>query len=128
MTAPSALPLDRPIRLGVLISGGGTTLVNFLEKIQAGELDAEIALVVASRPDCGGIAKAKAAGIACQVVSRGEHADVKSFSRAIFDYCRAANVDRREIDGHRTMPVGSCLAVSPLGAVVDLGGCQIPKR
>ena len=40
-----------PIRLGVLISGGGTTMLNFLEKIAAGELPAEIGLVIASRSD-----------------------------------------------------------------------------
>ncbi len=84
---------DSPLRLGVLISGGGTTLVNFLEKIEAGELNAKVAIVIASRPDCGGIAKALAAGVPCEVVSRGKHADVASFSRAIFDHCRKANVD-----------------------------------
>jgi len=48
----------RPIRLGVLISGGGTTLANFLMQIRAGSLDAEVGVVIASRPNCGGIAKA----------------------------------------------------------------------
>ncbi len=94
---------DSPLRLGVLISGGGTTLVNFLDKIKAGELNAEIALVIASRPDCGGIAKAEAAGVSCHVVPRGEHADVTSFSQAIFDHCRAANVDLVTLAGFLAM-------------------------
>ena len=50
---------DRPIRLAVLISGGGTTLVNFLKKIKAGELNAEIAVVIASREGNAGIARAR---------------------------------------------------------------------
>ncbi len=89
MTAPA----HQPIRLGVLISGGGTTLANFLAKIACGELDAEVAVVVASRADCGGIEKARAANIPCQVVVRRDHADVSSFSRAIFDVCRDVDVD-----------------------------------
>lgn len=83
----------RPIRLGVLISGGGTTLANFLTQIRERSLDAEVAVVIASRSDCGGITKAEAAGIPCHIVQKRDHADIQSFSRAIFDYCRAANVD-----------------------------------
>jgi formyltetrahydrofolate-dependent phosphoribosylglycinamide formyltransferase len=88
-----ANPLNRPIRLGVLISGGGTTLVNFLNKISSGELRAEIPLVIASRPDCGGIEKAKCAGLRCEVVSRKSFSSVDEFSSAIFDRCRDACVD-----------------------------------
>lgn len=93
MTGPPDSPLGRPIRLGVLISGGGTTLVNFLEKIDAGELNAEVVTVIASRPDCTGIAKAETKGIPCHVISRGEFSGVSAFSRAIFDQCREAEVD-----------------------------------
>jgi formyltetrahydrofolate-dependent phosphoribosylglycinamide formyltransferase len=85
--------LDRPIRLGVLISGGGTTLVNFLKKINAGELNAEVSIVIASRDGIGGIERAREAGLACEVLARKSFASVESFSAAIFDRCRAAHVD-----------------------------------
>src|SRR5262245_52274444 len=90
---PLAAPLDRAIRLGVLISGSGTTLTNFLAKIANGELAAEIPIVVASRSDCGGIARARAAGLECVVVERRKFSSAAEFSRAIFDHCRAARVD-----------------------------------
>jgi phosphoribosylglycinamide formyltransferase 1 len=86
-------PLDRPIRLGVLISGGGTTLANFLRKIAAGELDAEIPLVIASRPDAGGIVRARDAGLRVEVVNRSGYADVEPFSEAVFGLLREAGVD-----------------------------------
>lgn len=85
--------LDRPIRLGVLISGGGTTLVNFLQKINAGELNAEVAVVIASREGIGGIERAREAGLPCEVIARKKFDSVESFSTAIFDRCRAAQVD-----------------------------------
>ncbi|HLJ12609.1 MAG TPA: phosphoribosylglycinamide formyltransferase [Planctomycetaceae bacterium] len=90
---PVAPPFTRPIRLAALISGGGSTLANFVEKIAAGELAAEVSLVVASRSDCGGLSRARAAGLDCQVVDRKAFADVTAFSRAIFELCRAARVD-----------------------------------
>ena len=85
--------LDRPIRLAVLISGGGTTLVNFLKKIKAGELNAEVAVVIASREGIAGIERAREAELACEVIARKEFDSVERFSAAIFDRCRAANVD-----------------------------------
>ncbi|MFM9962084.1 MAG: phosphoribosylglycinamide formyltransferase [Planctomycetaceae bacterium] len=93
MTSSASPKLDRPIRLGVLISGGGTTLVNFLKKIQAGELNAEIAVVIASREGIAGIERAREAGLPCEVIARKRFDSVERFSEAIFDRCRAAQVD-----------------------------------
>ncbi|NOX53689.1 MAG: phosphoribosylglycinamide formyltransferase [Planctomycetes bacterium] len=90
---PLLEPLGRPIRLGVLISGGGTTLQNFIDRIQAGSLNAEIPLVVASKPGCGGIERAEKAGLPCQVVARRDYQSVDEFSEAIFALCRQAQVD-----------------------------------
>jgi formyltetrahydrofolate-dependent phosphoribosylglycinamide formyltransferase len=84
---------DRPIRLGVLISGGGTTLLNFLEKIREGQLNAEVAVVIASQKSCKGVERAVAAGLKCQVIRPRDFPDVASFSRAVFDELRAAHVD-----------------------------------
>lgn len=96
---PLEKPLDRPVRLGVLISGGGTTLENFLSRIASGELAAEIPLVIASRPDCGGIAKSRNAGLDCQVVPRKDHADTRSFSEAVFSRLREARADLVVLSG-----------------------------
>ncbi len=45
--------MSGPARLGVLLSGGGRTLMNLVERIERGELHAEIGVVVASR-ECAG--------------------------------------------------------------------------
>jgi phosphoribosylglycinamide formyltransferase 1 len=81
-----------PLRLAVLISGGGSTLTNLLDKIDAGELDASVELVIASRP-CDGVARSAARGQACEVVSPKKFPSVAAFSEAIFSRCRAAHVD-----------------------------------
>jgi formyltetrahydrofolate-dependent phosphoribosylglycinamide formyltransferase len=77
----------------VLISGGGTTLANFIEQITAGKLSAEIALVIASRADCGGIERAEKAGLRCEVVERKSFAGAAEFSQAVFVLCRETHVD-----------------------------------
>ncbi len=87
------MTVDRRLRVAVLISGGGTTLDNFNSAIAAGRLQAEIPLVIASRRDCGGIAKAERAGIPCRVIVRKEYASVEAFSAEIFAQCRAVAAD-----------------------------------
>jgi phosphoribosylglycinamide formyltransferase 1 len=90
---PLARALGRPIRLGVLISGNGTTLANFLSRIATGQMQAEIPLVIASRRDCGGLERARKAGLRAEVVSRKQCADVAEFSDRIFALLREARVD-----------------------------------
>jgi formyltetrahydrofolate-dependent phosphoribosylglycinamide formyltransferase len=90
---PVETSFERPIRLGVLISGGGTTLENFIRKKSEGKLNAEFSLVIASQSDCSGIQKAKQAGLRVEVVSRGSYTDAEEFSRSVFDLLRDAEVD-----------------------------------
>jgi len=61
--------MPKPIRLVALISGGGTTLQNLLDRIAAGRLNAVIVGVVSSRADALGIERAKKAGVPAVVVS-----------------------------------------------------------
>jgi phosphoribosylglycinamide formyltransferase-1 len=57
-----------PIRLVALVSGGGTTLQNFLDKIAAGSLRATVTGVVSSRADAFGVTRAERAGVPAKVV------------------------------------------------------------
>lgn len=99
---PDSSP-NRPLKLAVLISGGGTTLTNFLEKRAAGELDIEVPLVIASRPDCGGVDKAKAAGLRCEVVRRRDFQDISEFSTTIFALCREVGADLVTLAGYLSL-------------------------
>lgn len=98
-----SVPPNRPLKLAVLISGGGTTLTNFLEKRAAGELDIEVPLVIASRPDCGGVAKAKAAGLRCEVVRRRDFQDISEFSTTIFGLCREVGAELVTLAGYLSL-------------------------
>jgi len=77
----------------VLISGGGTTLQNFLDRIAAGELRAAIAVVIASRADAGGLQRAHAAGVPAVAIPRKQYADVDGFNDAMH-----AELDRYDVD------------------------------
>jgi phosphoribosylglycinamide formyltransferase-1 len=83
----------RPIRLGVLISGGGTTLMNILEYIKKGRLNAELAVVISSRSTVSGVEKAKKAGLAVKIIRTKDYPDIDEFSRRIEEELNAVKVD-----------------------------------
>jgi len=84
---------DRPVRLGVLISGGGRTMLNFVDRIQDGSLNAEIPLVIASQTDCAGVGRAQAAGLTCEPLVRRDFDSVAALSAAVFSRMRELQVD-----------------------------------
>jgi phosphoribosylglycinamide formyltransferase-1 len=55
-------------RLGILLSGSGTTYAN----LAAADLPAEVAVVIGSKPGLGGLAKAEALGHATAVASAAD--------------------------------------------------------
>jgi len=79
-----------PLRVVVLISGGGTTLRNFLEQIRSGKLDAQIPLVISSNPTARGLQFAAEAGIPTAVYERKQYASPEAYGEAIFAHVRAA--------------------------------------
>jgi len=85
--------MTEPIKLGVLVSGGGTTLQNFLDKIETGELPASVAVVISSSPKAYGLERARKHGIPTHVIRRKGTATLEAFSKANFDVLRGHGVD-----------------------------------
>ena len=77
--------MAEPIKLAVLISGGGTTLQNFIDKIDAGELNASIEVVITSSRKAHGLERAKQAGIPACVVRRKDCPTLAAFGEANFE-------------------------------------------
>jgi formyltetrahydrofolate-dependent phosphoribosylglycinamide formyltransferase len=82
-----------PLRLAVLLSGGGTTLQNLIDRIADGRLRAQIVQVVSSAADAFGIERALRAGLPATLVTRKEAGSREEFSRRIFELCRRAEAE-----------------------------------
>jgi phosphoribosylglycinamide formyltransferase-1 len=76
--------------IAVLLSGGGTTLQNLIDRIADGSLPVRIVQVVSSRPNAFGLERAKAAGLPVEIVQRKLFPTIESFSDRNFDVCRKA--------------------------------------
>jgi formyltetrahydrofolate-dependent phosphoribosylglycinamide formyltransferase len=82
-----------PVRLGVLISGGGRTLLNILEHIEQGRLNAEVAVVISSRSTTAGVERAKETGLDVKIIRKKDYHDIGEFSNRIEEELVAAKVD-----------------------------------
>jgi formyltetrahydrofolate-dependent phosphoribosylglycinamide formyltransferase len=83
----------KPVLLGVLISGGGTTLVNIQNRIERGDLNARVAIVISSRSTVAGVERAKKAGLDVEIVRKKDYADIDGFSKRIEEVLVSAEVD-----------------------------------
>jgi phosphoribosylglycinamide formyltransferase-1 len=81
------------VKLALLVSGGGTTLQNFLDLIAAGKLDASIEVVISSMSTAYALERARGAGIDTFVVRYRDFDSDQAFSDAITEI-----VDRYDVD------------------------------
>ncbi|MCL2379763.1 MAG: phosphoribosylglycinamide formyltransferase [Coriobacteriia bacterium] len=81
------------LRLGVLISGGGSNLQAILDSVAAGQLDATVAVVISNKPDAYGLERARQAGIPAIGLDAKNYPDRESFDRALLYELHRNHVD-----------------------------------
>lgn len=81
-------------RTAILISGRGSNMTALIEAARAADFPAEISLVVSNKPDAGGLAKAREAGIAADTVeSKSFGKDREAFERALHALLERHNIE-----------------------------------
>lgn len=79
-------------KLGVLCSGRGTDLQSIMDAIDRGEVAADVAVVLADKPDAFALERAAKAGIKAVCVNRKQFDDRESFEQALVSELQAAGV------------------------------------
>jgi phosphoribosylglycinamide formyltransferase 1 len=80
-------------RTAVLISGRGTNLQALIEAAAAAEFPAEIALVLSSRADAAGLERARAAGVAAEVLEPRPFASREAYDQALSGRLQAHGIE-----------------------------------
>ena len=83
----------KKLRLGILLSGGGRTMVNIQQEIEAGRFNAEIVAVVSSLSNVRGVQLAQGMGLEPVIIRKKDNPDVEQFSAKIAKVLDAAKVD-----------------------------------
>lgn len=80
--------MPNPLRLAVLLSGTGRTYQNLLDRCTDGRLAADVAVVIADRPDAAGLSRGKSCGIPIAAVRPRDCSDRAAFSATVFELIR----------------------------------------
>lgn len=102
------------VRIGVLVSGGGTNLQQLIDAQAAGRLGGgEIVTVVSSKPGVYALERAQKAGIEAIALSRKDYPDVEVYSQALIDALNARNVELVVLSGFLTITSDSFVQAFP---------------
>jgi phosphoribosylglycinamide formyltransferase 1 len=85
--------IQRRMRIGVLISGSGTNLQAIIDACEAGELEADIAVVVSNHEGARGLVRAKEHNIEGIFIDRGRYPSIRDYNAALRDIFRDKLVD-----------------------------------
>lgn len=114
------------VKLGVLISGSGTNLQAIIDAIAEGSLDAEIRVVISSRPDAYGLVRAKEAGIQTIALSKDVYADPDTANEVIATEFVHAGCDYVVMAGYMRM-LGETVLVAFPDRVLNLHPALLPS-
>ena len=92
--------MAKKLRLAVFISGTGRTLQNLLDRIRAGQLSAEVVVVISSVANVVGLQYAEEESIPVEIIERCHYESLNEFSEANFSVCRAARADYVILGGY----------------------------
>jgi phosphoribosylglycinamide formyltransferase 1 len=90
----------KPLRIGVLMSGGGTTLKNLLAWYDRGDLPVDFTTVISSNPQAKGLDFARQRQIDNQVIRRKQYATGEAHRDAMFAHCREQRVELVVMGGY----------------------------
>lgn len=82
-----------PCRLGVLVSGSGTNLQAIIDRIESGDISAEVACVISNNADAYALTRAAKHGIPVVVHEKDRFSDRRSYDAATVEILRSHKVD-----------------------------------
>ena len=82
-----------PCRLGILVSGSGTNLQAIIDRIESGEINAEIVCVISNKADAFALTRASRHGIPVVVHENEKFSGRRPYDAATVEILRCHNVD-----------------------------------
>lgn len=83
----------KKLKIGVLVSGSGSNLQSIIDRIEAGDLDAEISVTISNQPDAYALERCKKHGIPAVVIRHQDFRTREAFDRQMIDVLKAHAVD-----------------------------------
>jgi len=117
---------SRKLRVGVLISGSGTNLQAIIDEVEAGRVDAEIAVVISNREGARGLERARNHNISAVWIDREAYNSPHHYNLALRDVLTSHAVDLVVMAGYMRLLGREVLDAYPL-AVLNLHPAILPS-
>ena len=117
---------DRKMRLGVLISGNGTNLQAIIDACGAGEIDADVTVVISDKEAAYGLERARKAGIDAVWLDHSAYDQPSLFTAAILQTLASRGVDVVVMAGYMRL-LGRAVLEAYTDRVVNLHPALLPS-
>lgn len=97
------------LKIGVLISGGGSNLQCLIDETKSGGIKGEIVKVIANREDAYGLERAKKAGIDNKYLNPKDFKDLEEYNNQLVKIFKEAGVDLIVLAGYLRILSGDIL-------------------
>ncbi len=115
------------LRLGILVSGGGTNLQAIINKINDGTLaNCEIVTVVSSRPGVYALERAKNSGIPSACISKKSFPSIEDYNSALLKHFQEADVALVVLAGFLSM-LGEDFVKAYQNRIINIHPSLIPS-
>lgn len=88
------------LKIGVLISGGGTNLQAIIDNINSGNIKGEISLIISNRKDAYGLIRGEMAGLDTMYINPKSFASEEDYNLALLQEFKSRNVDLVVLAGY----------------------------
>ncbi|MFQ5586185.1 MAG: phosphoribosylglycinamide formyltransferase [Thermodesulfobacteriota bacterium] len=102
------------INLGILVSGNGTNLQSIIDAIEAGLLDARIAVVISNNPDAIALERAGRHNIPTEVLPNNACPSREEYDRKVVEVLKSNKVDLVLLAGFMRIITGTLINVFPM--------------
>ena len=115
------------LKIGVMVSGGGTNLQAILDRIDDGTLqNCRVVTVVSSREGVYALERANSRGIPTAVISRKSFETVAEYDRVLIDHMRQYNVELVVLAGFLSL-LGDGFVSAWKDAIINVHPALIPS-
>jgi len=106
--------MKNKLKLGVLVSGGGSNLQAIIDNIEAGRLDAQISIVISNNADAFSLQRCRNHNVPAIVVDHRVYTSRNDFDRHLIDILRSYDVELVVMAGFMRILTKSFLAAFPM--------------
>jgi len=115
------------LKIGVMVSGGGTNLQAIIDKINNGALpDCQIVTVVSSNPNAFALERARRNNIPNKVISRKDFSSIEEYDDALLAHMRSHDVELVVLAGFLSQ-LGEKFVTAYKNAIINVHPSLIPS-